>query len=257
MKALFIPLVVIVSLICPQLAWGDVDRADLEPNDKPSVGETFTWKLSLGRYSDSANGLANDINLRGSNRHFSFWVAEYRDATHYTQMRTGFEQQTALALGRLISSLQLASGGFVGASTTWDLRQSDDQWFAPMVGWGRTNGATYYNLNFDPNDSVLLGATFTAPNEGLITAYRIQDDRFHTGQKVTHLAYRFNSGSKVRWTVDLFHRKGRSDAESPVYSGTGLSVAWDYERYQLKLAHDPKSNFSDSNSNRVVFGLRF
>ena len=257
MNAKFSSLMLLIALICSQTAWADVDRADLEPNDKPQADNTVAWKLSLGKYTDSVNGGANDFNLRGSDRNVSFWLAQYRDATHYTQTRTGIEQQSALPLGRLIASLQAASGGFVGASATWDLRQTDDQWVAPMLGWGRTNGATYYNLNFDPNDSVLLGATFTAPHDGLITAYRIQDDRFHTGQKVTHLAYRFRSGPTLRWTVDLFQREGRSDAQSPKFSGNGLSLALDYQRYQLKLARDPKSNFTDSNMNRVVLALRY
>jgi hypothetical protein len=257
MNAKFSSLMLLIALICSQTAWADVDRADLEPNDKPQADNTVAWKLSLGKYTDSVNGGANDFNLRGSDRNVSFWLAQYRDATHYTQTRTGIEQQSALPLGRLIASLQAASGGFVGASATWDLRQTDDQWVAPMLGWGRTNGATYYNLNFDPNDSVLLGATFTAPHDGLITAYRIQDDRFHTGQKVTHLAYRFRSGPTLRWTVDLFQREGRSDAQNPKFSGNGLSLALDYQRYQLKLARDPKSNFTDSNMNRVVLALRY
>lgn len=246
-----------MGLLCAQAAWADADRADIEPNDKPQAGETIAWKLSVGRYSDSANGLANDINLRGNDRNLSFWFAQYRDATDYKQSRTGLEQQSALPLGRLISSLQVASGGFVGGSATWDLRQSDAQWIAPLVGWGRTNGAPYYNLNFDPNDSVLIGATIAAPHDGMVTAYRIQDDRFHTGQKVTHLAYRFHSGDQMRWTVDVFHREGRSDADSPKFSGTGLSLAWDYQRYQLKLARDPKSNFTAANVSRMVLGLRF
>lgn len=238
-------------------AWANSDRADLEPNDTPQDGQTIAWKISLGRYSDSASGMASDINLRGSTNNFSFWLAQYSDATNYTQTRTGIEQQSALPIGRLISSIQLASGGFIGGSATWDLRQSDNQLFAPMVGWGRTNGATYYNLNFDPNDSVLLGATFSAPKDGIITMYRIQDDRFHTGQKVTHLAYRFNTNMKTRWTIDLFHREGRIDTESPTYSGTGLSLALDYERYQIKLVRDPKSNFSNADMSRTVLGIRY
>jgi hypothetical protein len=246
----------VVSL-CSTLAWADADRADLEPNDTPKAGEAVAWKLSLGRYKDSESGYANDVNLRGSTGDFSFWVAQYQDANSYTQTRTGLEQQTALPRGRLISSLQSASGGFVGGSVTWDLRQSDAQWFAPMVGWGRTDGRTYYNLNFDPNDSVLVGGTFVAPHDGMVTVYRIQDDRFHTGQKVTHVAYRFNAGAQTRWTVDVFRREGRSDADAPQYSGTGVSLAWDYQRYQLKFMRDPKSNFTEANVSRVVLGLRF
>ena len=139
-----------VCLWCAASAWADADRADLEPNDVPQNGDTVAWKLSLGRYKDSINGYANDVNLRGSTGDLSFWVAQYQDASHYTQTRSGIEKQSPLPLGRLISSLQSASGGFVGGSVTWDLRQNDDQWFAPMVGWGRTDGKTYYNLTSTP-----------------------------------------------------------------------------------------------------------
>jgi len=238
-------------------AWADADRADVEPNDVPQNGNAVAWKLSLGRYQDSVDGYASDVNLRGSTGDLSFWLAQYRDASNYTQTRTGVEKQSPLPLGRLISSLQSASGGFVGGSVTWDSRQSDDQWFAPMVGWGRTNAVTYYNLNFDPNDSVLVGGTFAAPYDGLVTVYRIQDDRFETGQKVTHAAYRFNAGAQTRWTVDVFRREGRSDTDAPMYSATGVSVAWDYQRYQLKFMHDPKANFTEANVKRLTLGLRF
>ena len=257
MTTLFIRSLCVSALLCHAMAWADADRADLEPNDAPQSGDAVAWKLSLGRYQDAEAGYANDVNLRGSTGNLSFWVAQYRDASHYTQTRTGVEQQTGLPLGRLISSLQSASGGFVGGSVTWDLRQSDAQWFAPMVGWGRTNGQTYYNLNFDPNDSVLIGGTFVAPHDGMVTLYRIHDDRFHTGQTVTHAAYRFKAGAQTRWTVDVFRREGRSDADAPMYRGTGVSVAWDYQRYQLKFVRDPKANFSSADVNRVVMGLRF
>jgi hypothetical protein len=57
--------------------------------------------------------------------------------------------------------------------------------------------------------------------------------------------------------VDVFRREGRSDTDAPMYSGTGVSVAWDYQRYQLKFMRDPKANFTAANVSRLVLGLRF
>jgi hypothetical protein len=152
---------------------------------------------------------------------------------------------------------QAASGGFLGGSVTWDLRTSPDPFFAPMVGWGRTNTKTYYNLNFDPNDSYLVGGSFSLPSKALLSVYLVADDRLGTGQKVTHAVFRRPIGKDMRLTVDLFSRQGRSEAGAPRVSGNGLSVGWDYRDFFLKFTHDARANFTPANMNRLVTGFRF
>lgn len=238
-------------------ARANADRADVEPDVAPPASKPIAWKLSLGRYRDSVDGYATDVNLRGNTEDLTFWVGYYDGAEGFRQTRAGVERQSALPLGRLIYSAQAASGGFLGGSVTWDLRTSPEPFFAPMVGWGRTNTKTYYNLNFDPNDSYLVGGSFSLPSKALLSVYLVADDRLGTGQKVTHAVFRRPVGKDMRLTVDLFSRQGRSEAGAPRVSGNGLSVGWDYRDFFLKFTHDARANFTPADMNRLVTGFRF
>jgi len=238
-------------------AHANADRADVEPDVAPPASKPVAWKLSLGRYRDSVDGYATDVNLRGNTEDLTFWIGHYDGAEGFRQSRAGVERQSPLPLGRLIYSAQAASGGFLGGSVTWDLRTSPDPFFAPMVGWGRTNTKTYYNLNFDPNDSYLVGGSFSLPSKALLSVYLVADDRLGTGQKVTHAVFRRPIGKDMRLTVDLFSRQGRSEAGAPRVSGNGLSVGWDYRDFFLKFTHDARANFTPANMNRLVTGFRF
>ena len=238
-------------------ALANADRADVEPDRAPPPSQAVAWKLSLGRYSDPADGIASDVNLRGNTTDLTFWVGSYNGAAGFQQTRAGVERQSALPWGRAIYSLQAASGGFLGGSLTWDLRTSQDPWFAPMVGWGRTNTRTYYNLNFDPNDSYLVGGSFALPARGLLTVFLVADDRLGTGQRVTHAVYRTPLGEDMRLTVDLFTRQGRSDPSAAKVAGTGLAVGLDYRDFFLKFTHDARANFTAVDMNRLVTGWRF
>ena len=125
------------------------------------------------------------------------------------------------------------------------------------VGLGRTNLKNYFNLNFDPNDMVLIGAGTHALPDTTLSAFQIRDDRLGTGQRVTHVVARIKTDDKTRWTVDVFHKDGRADAGSDPVHGTGVSLTWDYGRYFARVARDPYVNFSNNHMLRVAMGLRF
>ncbi len=242
---------------CSTAALANADRADVEPDVAPPPTQPVAWKLSLGRYSDREDGVASDVNLRGNTEDLTFWAGHYNGAEGFQQSRAGVERQSRLPLGRAIYSLQAASGGFWGGSVTWDLRTSHAPFFAPMVGWGRTNAKTYYNLNFDPNDSWLAGGSFALPGKALLSVFMVADDRFGTGQRVAHAVYRAPVGSDMRLTVDLISRSGRSDPDAPKVSGRGLSVGLDYRDFFLKFTRDARANFTTADMNRLVTGWRF
>jgi len=240
-------------LVCAPAAHANGNGAEAKPPASPPIA----WKLSLGRYQDSVEGVASDVNLRGNTEDLTFWVGHYNGAEGFKQSRAGLERQSSLPLGRAIYSLQAASGGFWGGSVTWDLRTSHEPFFAPMVGWGRTNAKTYYNLNFDPNDAWLLGGSFAFPGKALLSVFLVADDRFGTGQRVTHVVYRTPLGADKRLTVDLISRTGRSDPDAPRVSGTGIGVGFDYRDFFIKFTHDARANFTSADMNRLVTGWRF
>ncbi len=174
-------------------------------------------------------------------------------SNEFQQLRLGYENTLELPFGRLVPSLQYATRGFLGGSLTAEI---GERYFG-LAGFGRTNLKDYFNLNFDPNDMVLLGAGTRALPKTTLTAFQIRDDRLGTGQRVTHLTARIKPDDQTRWTVAVFHKEGRPDASSDWVRGTGVTVTYDFSRYFARLASDPHVNFSNNNMVRVAFGLRF
>ena len=249
----------LAGLLIAPTSYAIQDRANVDPIDPLKPDQAVAWKATLGSYRDSiTQTTATDFNLRGNTKDTKFWLGYYQDQDNFTQSRAGVEQATSLAsYGQLISSLQVASGGFVGGSITWDGKQDNVDGFSPLLGWGRTNVKTYYNLNFDPNDSVLWGGTYSQSNLGQFSLYQIFDDRLKTGQRVTHLVWRGTLPSALGLTVDAFERSGAGDAGEPKYKGHGLSVTVDVRNYFVRMAYDQKANFTDANITRLAVGFRF
>ena len=233
------------------------DRADVDPNDRLDPGEVVSWKATVSNYRDSVRGQAYDLNLRGNTADFAFWLGEYREAGGFDQTRVGTEYGHRLLMGRLVGSLQAATGGFLGWSLTWDGKQEGRPGFAPLVGFGRTNNKPYYNLNFDPNDSILAGGTFSSPAVGVLMLYQIRDDRLHTGQRVNHLVWRKSLSQDRRITLDAFSRRGAEAPGEPVYCGLGATLTLDLGDTFLRLGYDPKANYTDANIARIAAGIRF
>jgi hypothetical protein len=245
-----------LCLIAP-FAHAIEDRADIDPSDPLRTGQSVAWKATWGHYRNAEHGVATDLNLRGNTEDTTYWLGSYNGADGFSQSRLGIERSTAVEYGRVISSLQIASGGFFGGSLTWMGPRGDAEGFAPLLGWGRTNVKPYVNLNFDPNDSVLWGVAYTHRSLGDMTLFQVVDDRLGTGQRVTHLVWRRPLVNAIRLTADVFARKGASEAGQPVVSGNGFSVTADIQDFFLRLAYDQKVNFSESKETRVSIGVRF
>jgi hypothetical protein len=233
------------------------DRADIEPNDPVSVRHPIAWKLTPNLYHETAGRSAADINLRGNREEDVFWIGQYQRGTEFQQMRVGYERQYPLPFGRVIASGQYAWRGFLGVSATLELSNGKEAPYFGLLGLGRTNLKPYYNLNFDPNDSTLLGAGWRPDRTTLVTLYQVRDDRLRTEQRVTHLVLRRQMGELARLTVDLFRRAGRSDPDSEFFHGTGVTLTYDQEPWFVRLAWDPKANFTASDMTRLALGIRF
>ncbi len=250
-------LVVTVALCTPRPVQAIEDRADIEPNTPVSAEHAMAWKLTAGAYHETAGQSALDVNLRGNRADDVFWIGQYRRGGEFQQTRVGYERQFALPFGRFIASGQVASRGFTGASVTLELSDGGLTSFFGLVGLGRTNTRPYYNLNFDPNDSTLIGGGWRPDGDTALTLYQVRDDRLGTGQRVTHLVWRAKTGMKSRMTVDLFRRAGRSAADAELFRGTGIALTWDRNPWFVRLAWDPKANFTASDMTRLAIGIRF
>ena len=130
---------------------------------------------------------AYDLNLRGNLGAQTAWIGFYQRSNEFQQLRLGYENTLELPFGRVTPSMQYATRGFLGGSLTGEI---GERYFA-LAGFGRTNLKDYFNLNFDPNDMVLLGfGTRALPNTSL-SLFQIRDDRLGTGQRISHLVARY------------------------------------------------------------------
>jgi hypothetical protein len=220
------------------------------------------FKLTLGdyRYNDFAG---HDANLRYRRDSTDAWLGAYHDRGFGTQTRAGLDSSLApVDWIALQPSLQLASGGFVGGSFNLQL---GDAWYG-VLGIGRTNLKPYANLNFDPNDALTFAAGHQTAAGATYSITLIADDRLHTGQRDLHFFGQWPVGrvgpiASIAWladtrlSVDLMRKRGRGD--------DGLVRAWaytltaDFSAWFVRLARDPKQNFSAQDALRLSAGIRF
>jgi len=219
--------------------------------DDPAAGDPAAGicKLTLGDYRyDGFDG--QDANLRYRRGDTDAWLGFYRDRQFGSQARTGIDTSWALADGvALLPSLQLAQGGFVGGSLNL---QVGERWYG-IAGLGRTNLKPYVNLNFDPNDAVTIGVGHQAGNGATYSITLIADDRLHTGQRDLHLFGQWPVHD-FRISTDVLHKSGRGD--SGAVRAWGATVTVDFWTWFVRVARDPKQNFSAQDALRLVTGVR-
>ena len=244
----------LVSAVPASAIDGAADKVkDGEPEAAPA--EKITYKFTPSYYHTTNVTPAYDLNLRGNLGAQTAWIGFYQRSNEFQQLRLGYENTLELPFGRVTPSMQYATRGFLGGSLTGEI---GERYFA-LAGFGRTNLKDYFNLNFDPNDMVLLGfGTRALPNTTL-SLFQIRDDRLGTGQRISHLVGRYKLDENNRWTVDVFYKEGRTDADpaSAWVHGTGVTLTWDHGRYFARVASDPYVNFSNNHMVRVAAGFRF
>ncbi len=217
------------------------------------AADAWAFKLTPSCYVTTNEKDAIDINLRANYGPHAFWLGHYRRDSEFEQTRTGYEYTAQIPFGELVSSLQLATHGFAGGSIN---AQIGDSIYA-LLGFGRTNMRDYYNLNFDPNDSIVYGLGTRLLPKSTLSLFIVKDDRLHTDQIVTHAVWRIVPDEHQRWTVDLSSKQGRATPNDESVSGKALTVTYDNRDIFFRLAQDQKVNFSVENQTRLTIGLRF
>ena len=220
--------------------------------DTPGPPPAWPFKLTPAVYRNRQAPAATDGNLRGNLGPHALWLGQYRQAGFGEQLRAGYEYTASPDWGQLVYSLQSAERGFAGGALTAQIGHA----FYGVAGWGRTNLQPYYNLNFDPNDAITLGLGGQWQSHQL-SLTRTQDDRLHTGQRVTHLVWRYHPAPDQRLSVDLARKAGRSASEGPWLQGASLSLTWDWSGHFVRLARDQRVNFSEDTQTRASLGWRF
>ena len=225
-------------------AYADNSASDASPK--------IAYKLSFSDYT--ADKLhAVDVNLRGTIENQTAWLAYYRDDfTGFEQARTGYERKDKSDWYKVTSSLQAATHGFVGVALTAELGGP----VHAIVGYGRTNLQPYDNINFDPNDAITYGAGWEIKEGEDISLYRVQDNRVMKGQEIDHLLVHFPFGGD-KTIVDIFNKSGPPDNDGKPIHGTGAALTYEWPKYFVRAAYDPKVNFSQAHMTRLSFGIYF
>lgn len=218
-----------------------------------AAADAWAFKLTPSYYVTTHEKDATDLNLRANHGPHAIWLGHYQRGSEFEQTRTGYEYTLQIPFGQLVPSLQLASHGFAGGSVN---AQIGDSIYA-LLGFGRTNTRDYYNLNFDPNDSVVYGLGTRLLPKSTLSLFTVKDNRLHTGQMVTHAVWRMLPDDHQRWTVDLSSKHGRATADDESVSGKALSLTYDYRDIFFRLARDRKVNFTTEDQSRLSVGLRF
>lgn len=208
-------------------------------------------KLTLSSYQLSNNASAEDLNLRHSSAYGNAWFGYFRsDSLDVHQWRSGWDRSFGERV-RISPSLQLASEGFVGGSLQ---AETGDSWFIG-AGIGRTNLKPYWNLNFDPNDSWNLSAGHRAGDGGTIALQYVRDNRQNPDQRHLHLFWRHPLPDMQRLTLDLLHKEGLVDGAT--IHRWGASITYDWPKFLLRVAYDPKANFGPDDLWRFSVGTHF
>ena len=230
-----------------------VFAGETPPESQTKDAGSRRWKVTTGWYHFSNDANAGDFNLRYSGEDVgNFWIGYYRPEGHDPdQWRNGWDSQFSLGVVRILPSLQLASRDFVGGSLGVETGKT---WFVG-VGYRRTNLKPYVNLNFDPNDSYTLNAGYRWDNGAAASVLWVQDIRLNPDQKHLHFIYRTPLPRDRRLTIDVLFKTGL--VEDQTIYGVGVSAAYDWRRYFMRLAYDPHANFAPENMWRFSMGVRF
>ena len=222
----------------------------------PAGPDEPRFKLTTGVYSvaggDARSGPGLDVNLRYTRDGDHVWIGYFRSpALGYAQARAGWDSVRVSGPLRWLPSLQVASGGFVGASLAVE---AGTTWFAGG-GLGRTNLRNYANLNFDPNDAVMLYGGYRWDDADSVVAQLVRDNRLAPDQQNLHLIWRKQLSEGRRFTLDLLAKQGTIDGR--FVRAQGASVNYEWPHGFARLAFDPKVNFTRQDMLRISAGTRF
>jgi len=217
------------------------------------AGEAWAFKFTPSYYVTTSQKDATDLNLRAHYGPHAFWLGHYQRDSEFEQTRTGYEYTAQFPYLQIVPSVQLATHDFAGGSIN---AQIGDTVYA-LLGYGLTNGQDYYNLNFDPNDSVMYGVGTSLLPKSTFSLFSIRDNRLNTDQTVFHAVWRISPDEHQRWTVDVSSKHGRATPDDESVSGNAVSVTYDNRDIFFRLAQDSKVNFSNDDQTRLTVGLRF
>ena len=210
-------------------------------------------KLTFAVYFTDGSVLT-DVNLRHQWGPLTAWIAGFYDRSGDNKLiRVGTQYDYHKDWLHLTPSVEVATTKAISASLSSELGKGNT---TALIGYSRTNLKAFFDLFWDPGDSVTLGVSHKISNYDRIQAFTIFDVRLHTGQQNTHVLYRRKLNRNNGITFDAVFKTGHEDSGEFIRTA-GLGVYYDRPRWFWKVYFDPHVNFTPNTMVRTGIGWKF
>ncbi len=228
------------------------DQSKKKERDPVEDADEFKSKLTLGLYFTRGDR-AYDLNLRHQFGPLTAWIAGFYDPNSTKLIRVGGQYDYKRGWLHLVPSLEVSTTRAMSGSLSSELGSGKT---IAIAGVSRTNLRAFFDLFWDPSDSVQLGIARKLSSYDRISAFTIFDVRLHTGQQNTHIVWRHKLNATNGITFDGLFKSGHTDSREYIRN-VGIGVYYDRPKWFWKLYYDPHVNFTDKTMVRTGIGLKF
>src|SRR6266446_8150789 len=228
------------------------DQAKKEDRDPIEKADEYKSKLTFGVYFIRGDR-AYDLNLRHQLGPFTVWIAGFYDPKSNKLIRVGAQYDYKKAWFHFVPTVEVSTTKAVSGSLYSEL--GSGKTFA-IAGVSRTNLKAFFDLFWDPSESVQLGIGHKISSYDRLQAYTIIDVRLHTEQQNTHVVWRHKLNANNGITFDGLFKSGHEDSGRYIRA-VGLGVYYDRPHWFWKLYYDPYVNFANHTMVRTGIGLKF
>src|SRR5436190_84524 len=229
----------------------DKTEQEKPARDPVENADEFHSKLTFGVYFTRA-GQAFDLNLRHQWGPLTAWIAGYHDTGGNKLIRVGGQYDFRKRWFHFVPSGEIETTRGASLSLASELGYKT----IAIVGYSRTNLKTFFDLFWDPGDSVTLGVGHRISSYDRIQAFTVFDVRLHTGQQNTHVTYRHKINRNNGITFDAVFKSGHLD-DGRYIRTAGAGVYYDRPKWFWKMYFDPYVNYSQHTMLRTGIGLKF
>jgi len=238
----------------PSLKNSSAEHSDQakEPTDPIENADEFKSKLTLGIYF-TPGARVYDLNLRHQFGPLTAWIAGFFDPQSNKLLRVGAQYDYKKAWFHIVPTLEVSTTRAMSGSLYSELGSEKT---VAIAGVSRTNLRPFFDLFWDPGDSVQLGIGHKLSSYDRISAFTIFDVRLHTQQQNTHVVWRHKLNVNNGITFDGLFKSGHTDSGEFIHN-VGIGIYYDRPRWFWKLYYDPHVNFTNRTMVRTGIGLKF
>lgn len=228
-------------------------KSDQPEQDKDPIegSDDLKSKLTLGIYF-TPGARVYDLNLRHQFGPLTAWIAGFYDPKTNKLARVGAQYDYKKSWFHFVPTLEVSTTKAVAGSLYSELGKKT----YAIAGISRTNLKPFFDLFWDPSESLQLGVGHKISSYDRISGYTIFDIRLHTGQQNTHVVWRHKLNRNNGITFDGLFKSGHLDDGRYIYDA-GAGVYYDRPKWFWKLYYDPHVNFSGRTMVRTGVGLKF